>query len=92
MPGETDSIEGDLVIISGPRTMRFSSCGLLLEDLCRGRRCERSSMAGFFFFVSCGDSAVPSMSSSALAFDGRPFAIAELEVCWEIERGSFDLS
>jgi hypothetical protein len=93
--GDSDMIEGDFVIMSGPKTSPcpLAASGLrcfgdLVLDL--GSSPDKSSLAGFFFFPLGSD--VPSMSSKACAFAGRPFAMAEFEVCWEIERGSLDLS
>ena len=52
--------------------------------------CVKSRRAGFFFRL--GGDIVPSMSRMVLAFEGRPFAIADDEVCCDIDRGTRDLS
>lgn len=59
-------------------------------------------MAGFFFlgFLDRGPAPAPAPAQPqappvfkmALALDGRPLAMAELDVCWEMARGSLDLS
>lgn len=56
-----------------------------------GSKDDKSSLLGFFFF-SLYPALVPSMSSMAWALEGTPLAMAEFEVCCEIESGSFDLS
>lgn len=50
----------------------------------------KSSLAGFFFRL--GEDCVPSMSRIEFAFAGRPLAIADEEVCCDMERGTRDLS
>lgn len=66
------------------------------------KRWERFSLLGLFAARAVdaveaaserdAAAAAPSTSSRALAFDGRPFAMAEEEVCWEMDKGIFDLS
>jgi len=65
-----------------------------LDDLCRLSSEVRSSIAGFFFLAGlvAGSVYVPSMSRSSEALLGNPLAMAEFDVCWEIESGSVDLS
>jgi hypothetical protein len=72
----------------------------LLEE--EEKRWERFSLLGLFAAravdavdaasESDAAAAAPSTSSRALAFDGRPFAMAEEDVCWEMDKGIFDLS
>lgn len=63
-----------------------------------GRRCVKSSLGGFFLSVqgapAGGDGAGrgESMFSSSNALFGGPFAMAELDVCCEMDSGSFVLS
>jgi len=58
-----------------------------------GNKYERSSRLGFFFaFAFAGADRVPSTSRMELAFRGKPLAIAEADVCWDIDKGSLDLS
>jgi hypothetical protein len=93
--GETEIIDGDRVIMSGPRTSPFVAASegeRCLEDMDFGSRWERSSLDGFFFLGSGGKAKDPSISSKALAFAGKPFAIAEDAVCCDMESGTFDLS
>jgi hypothetical protein len=92
--GEREDItEGDLVNTSSPRTKPLDGLSVGVSDAANfdlGSRCVRSSLAGFFLDFACDDA--PSMSSSALAFSGSPLAMAELEVCCEMDRGTLDLS
>jgi hypothetical protein len=63
-------------------------------DLCPRSKAERSSFEGFFhaFFGWTVSVNSPSMSSSAMAFAGRPLAMAEFDVCCEMESGRLALS
>ena len=48
-------------------------------------------MLGFFFNLA-EEEREPSISRIELALAGKPRAMAEAEVCWETDKGSFDLS
>jgi hypothetical protein len=90
-------IEGEVDVMSSPTTKPL--CELpdgVLGDMCRdelglGESKDRSSPAGFFFLGLEG-AREPSMSRSALALPGKPLAMAEFDVCCEMDNGSFDLS
>lgn len=100
--GETaedkDTTEGDRVIESGPNTklpLRASLESAFLDGVpAVGRRCVKSSLVGFFLSVFGGSGAGrgESMSSSSCALFGRPFAMAEFDVCCDMDSGSLVLS
>lgn len=97
--GGVDMTEGDLVNRSDPNTKFILSLPFWenldsREDAEGDSRCDKSSLLGFFLCIVGGLGAGRGqvMSSTSAALPGNPLAMAELDVCWDIERGSFDLS
>ena len=87
-----DADDGDLSIISAlKKPPRLELLALVGDRDLPGKSSERSSFEGFFLFCAASDR-VPSMSRSELAFRGRPLAITELDVCWDITNGTLALS
>lgn len=84
-----DMKDGDLVTYSLPS--RWSPC---VFDCQRrlGFKIDRSNLAGFFFLL-VGPASVPSISSREWALLlGRPLAIAEFDVCCEMDSGTLERS
>jgi len=62
------------------------------DDGLLGSKVEMSSLGTIPRFFGLGLDLDPSMSSIVLALGGRPFAIADADVCCDIDRGTLDLS
>ena len=86
--------EGDLMTKSCPKIVvaRPPPGPPLDDDGLLGSKVEMSSLGTIPRFFGLGLDLDPSMSSIVLALGGRPFAIADADVCCDIDSGTLDLS
>jgi hypothetical protein len=91
---DKDVEDADFALLSTRSWLLLGAAWTCFGVLCLCSKADRSNLEGFFraFFGWDGSLNSPSMSSNAWAFEGRPLAIAEFEVCCDIDSGSLALS